>query len=69
MALVETRDENSDDVIWGAAAIGDAVGKNERQAYYLLEKGHLPARKVGAQWAASRKKLLSYITGDDESGA
>jgi hypothetical protein len=60
---------SDDDVVWGAAAIGRVIRKNPRQTFYLLEAGLLPARKVGAQWCASRSRLLRAVTGDDESGA
>ena len=59
----------ADDVVWGAAAIGRVIRKTPRSTYYLLEAGHLPARKVGAQWCASRSRLLRALTGDDESAA
>jgi hypothetical protein len=40
--------ENSDDpIIWGAEAIGREVGLDERAAFYALERGFLPANKVG----------------------
>jgi hypothetical protein len=69
MALVEIRDENSDDVVWGAEAIGNVIKKTPRQTFYLLGRGHLPARKIGSQWAASRKKLLACIVGDEAASS
>jgi hypothetical protein len=45
------------DIIWGAANIGRVVGLTERQAFYLLETGKLPAKRNG-RWCASRAKLL-----------
>jgi hypothetical protein len=59
----------SDDVVWGAPAIGRVIRKNPRQTYYLLEHGLIPARQIGSQWVASRSRLLRVLTGDDESGA
>ena len=59
----------SDDVVWGAPAIGRVIRKNPRQTYYLLENGLIPARQIGSQWVASRSRLLRAITGDDESAA
>src|SRR5437764_1396273 len=36
------------DVIWGATAIGQALGLDPRKTFYLLESGNLPAaRKIG----------------------
>jgi hypothetical protein len=58
----------TDDVVWGARAIGRVIRKNPRQAFYLLESGLLPARKIGNQWCASRSRLLRAVTGDDGPG-
>jgi hypothetical protein len=60
-----TNDDQTSDVVWGAAAIAAVIRKKERQAFYLLEKGLLPARKLGGQWVASRKKLLAAVTGGE----
>ncbi|TIT36192.1 MAG: DNA-binding protein [Mesorhizobium sp.] len=50
------------DLVWGAAAIARELGlKNERQAFYILEKGLLPAKKVGAQWVTSRHAIRTYF--------
>jgi hypothetical protein len=51
-----------DDLLWGAAAIGEAIGKSTRMAFYLLEHGLIPGRKVGKQWVASRERLLAALT-------
>jgi hypothetical protein len=51
--------------LWGAAEIGAAIGRTERQAFYLLEAGSLPAKKVGRQWVAEHGKLLAAVVGDD----
>ena len=60
---VESIVENAD-VIWGAKAIGQALGLNERQAFHRLEAGQIPgARKVGKSRAvvASHGGTLSHI--------
>jgi hypothetical protein len=54
------------DVLWGAAKIGEVIGKSPRATFHLLERGLLPARKVGKQWCASRQRLLHALTGDSE---
>ncbi len=45
------------DLIWGAEAIGQEVNLTERQAFYALENGYLPATKVGKQWVSARSVL------------
>lgn len=48
------------EIVWGAKAMGELIGRNERQAYYLLETGALNgARKVGNICSAKRSALLS----------
>jgi hypothetical protein len=51
--------------VWGAAAIGQVIGRTERQTFHMLEAGLLPAKKLGQRWAASRNKLLAAVTGDE----
>ena len=55
------------DTLWGAEAIGAAIGLTERQAKYWLAQGQLPGRRIGTgkrgRWCASRKALLDYVAG------
>jgi hypothetical protein len=49
-----------DAIVWGAKAIGAVIGRNERQAYHLLENGALRgAQKINGKWSAKRSVLLS----------
>jgi hypothetical protein len=41
------------------------IGKAAKATFHLLEAGHLPARKIGGRWCASRRKLLEALIGDD----
>jgi hypothetical protein len=44
------------EVIWGARAIGQAIGRTEKAAFAMLEAGSLPgARKVAGRWAFNLK--------------
>ena len=49
------------DVVVGARAIGEVVGLDKRAARYLLERGALPARKVGGRWFGWRQALLATV--------
>lgn len=51
------------DLIWGAKSIAQEIGKTERATYFILEKGQIPARKVGGQWVASRCQLREFFEG------
>jgi hypothetical protein len=54
-----------DTPLWGAAAIGKAIGTNQRKAYHLLEHGLLPGNKIGKIWCSTKRKLLARIHGED----
>lgn len=56
-------DENK--MLWGAGEIAKVIGRPVRATFHLLEKGEIPAKKVGGRWVAHRDKLVSYLTGDE----
>lgn len=53
--------QNPATVLWGAAQIGRAVNLTRRQAFRLLEAGHLPAKKIGGKWAARLDLLHKHF--------
>jgi hypothetical protein len=53
--------------VWGATAIAAEIGVTTRQAYWMLEAGTLPARKVGNRWVADADKLHAFIRGELEA--
>ncbi len=57
------------DILWGAGAIGRAIGRSPRSTFHLLENGHLPAKKVGRLWSASRRRLLAHLAGEETPGS
>ena len=52
---------DEDAPVWGAANIGKLIGRNERQTFYLLEKGLVPARKVNTLWVTTKRLALSAV--------
>jgi hypothetical protein len=49
----------SDDIdtpIYGVDAIARATGRTKSQTYYALEKGHLPASKLGKIWFSTPRR-------------
>lgn len=48
-------------LVWGAEAIAAVIGRSARATFHMLEKGELPAKKVGGRWVAERGKLLSFF--------
>jgi hypothetical protein len=61
-------DDANGDIIWGATEIAKVISRSERSTFYLLERGTLPARKVGRLWSASRATLLAYCAGEPANG-
>jgi len=53
-----------DEVLWGAAAIGAAINRTERQAHYLLERGLLDATKTGKIWTSTPRRLRGRLLGE-----
>jgi hypothetical protein len=49
------------DLLWGVDAIANELSLTRRQTYHQLEAGHLPARKQGGKWVASRIGLRRYF--------
>jgi len=55
----------SDDIqaVWGASEIGRIINAPLRRTFYLLERGLLPARKVGGVWQSTRGELHDFLLG------
>ncbi|RWF41854.1 MAG: hypothetical protein EOS65_10955 [Mesorhizobium sp.] len=58
-------EEDDDKIIWGAKAIGQEIDRTERQTFHLLERGLLPATKVGDQWTSTRRRLRRMFGGEE----
>jgi hypothetical protein len=56
-------------ILRGAAAIGAAIGVSPRRAYWLLERGVLPAVKEGTTWTSTLDRLRRFYEGDDPPNA
>jgi hypothetical protein len=50
-----------DALIWECKAIAKVVGLSARQTFYLLQRGYLPATKVGQKWVTTRRRLLAAL--------
>jgi plasmid stability protein len=50
------------DLLWGALEIAKALNlPSRRKAFYMLENGLIPAKKVGREWVASRSALAAFF--------
>lgn len=49
------------ELVWGAAAIAALIGRTTKATLHMLERGQIPARKVGARWCATRKALADFF--------
>jgi hypothetical protein len=50
----------ADDRLDGVAAIAAFIGEPPRRTNYLLERGILPAGKLGTRWVASKRRLTRH---------
>jgi hypothetical protein len=51
------------DLVWGVANIARVINRSARQTYDLIDKGYVPAVKLGPKTiVASRAALLRCIT-------
>lgn len=57
----DRQDETALDLLWGAAAIAEFLGRPRRGVYWHLERGSIPAKKVGKVWTASRSVLREHF--------
>lgn len=64
MDQVDDMSEPGLDLVWGGKQIAKEIKRNERQTFYLLETGGIPARKVGKIWVADRRQLQRHFLGD-----
>lgn len=60
-AVARTSARIADDLIKGVRLIALEIGFSENLTYDLLQKGSLPAAKVGGQWVASRAVLKEHF--------
>ena len=51
-------------IVRGASAIAQAIGVSPRRAYWLLERGVLPAIKEGNTWVATIDRLKRFYEGE-----
>ncbi|ANL55091.1 hypothetical protein AMC82_CH03933 [Rhizobium phaseoli] len=49
------------DLVWGGEEIAKVIGRTPRITFHLLEKGELPAKKVGGRWVAERGTLIRFF--------
>jgi hypothetical protein len=64
----------TDRVVWGAAAIGEVIGRTARQTHWLLEQGAIQAarktspEKKKSKWHASVAGLRRQFCPEDAEG-
>ena len=62
--MLDHEGKSPNGALWGCKAISKEIGKNERQTFYLLESGLLPAQKVGRQWVTTRSRVRAWLHGE-----
>lgn len=56
---------SSYDLVWGAVPIAQALNVTPRRAFYLLENGLVPGKKVGNRWVVKRSELDAFFRTDN----
>ena len=51
----------ADDLMTGVVEIADYLGTTRRRTFYLVEKGHIPAFKIGGRWCCRKSSLLAHM--------
>jgi hypothetical protein len=59
-------DTDLDAPLWGAEEIAPVIKRSLRQTYHLLQRGYLPAIKVGPLWTSTRRRLRRAVGGELE---
>ncbi|MCC6890510.1 MAG: DNA-binding protein [Hyphomicrobiales bacterium] len=49
------------DILWGIPAIAKFIGRTPRQVSFLIQKGDLPAKKLGPRTICARKSELANV--------
>lgn len=65
--IIET--DLADDMLVGIEAIATFVGSNRRQAYWLCERGHVPAFKMASKWHMRKSTYRNHIAKLEAGGA
>lgn len=52
------------DVRHGIKALAGYIRKTERQTYYLVTTGKIPARQIGGRWSWSPSKVREALLGE-----
>jgi hypothetical protein len=50
--------------IWGVEAIAAASNLTIRQTYHALERGYIPASKIGRKWCTTPRRLRALFAGE-----
>lgn len=59
-----TTENTNLDLIWEVGEIAKIIGRSPRQTFHMLNKGELPAKKVGGRWVTERSKLIAFFMED-----
>lgn len=48
----------TDDLLWGAKAIAEYIGRTRSQTYWLINSKAIPAKKLGSRTIVARRSEL-----------
>jgi hypothetical protein len=67
--MTKSQPASTSDLMWGAQAISNYIGRHVRSVYYLIDKGVLPVRKLGPRTIVARASEIdrALLTGNTNS--
>jgi hypothetical protein len=71
MTSVTNKPETSlaDDLLWGCEAIAAEINRPPHITFRLLQRGLIPADKLGAIWTTTRSRLRAYFNHTSDAAA
>ncbi len=64
-----TTEPLADDLMIGVVEIAEYLGTTRRRTFYLVEKGHIPAFKIGGRWGCRKSSLVAHLEQLEASAA
>ena len=61
-----SRIDKMDQEILTVEGAAEVLGVSKTTIYQLVQAGAIPGRKVGKEWRFTRKRLIAWISEDDE---
>ena len=64
MSTDEKSDTLKGEILKGCKEIANFINESERTTFYMLEKGQLPATKIGRKWRTTKTRIRKHLDGE-----